>query len=141
MVAGMVTRASAKAAGHGGSETGGTGHRQIKRGDIIWAAASAADGHAQKGLRPVLIIQNDVGNQYGSTVIVAMITSRLSSRQYPVNVAVPDRLLPKASEIKLHQIRTLDKSQLGKKMAHLPEATMNEVDEALRASLGLPRFD
>ena len=78
--------------------------RNIKRGDIFWATFSVSNGDASEGSGPVLIIQNNVGNEHGSTVIAAMITSRLSKRIYPVNVRIPEGVLPKASEVKLHQL-------------------------------------
>lgn len=111
----------------------------IKRGDIFWAELPEVAGSVQKGRRPVLIIQNDIGNRFSQTVIVAAVTSQASKRPYPVNVNIPEGLLPMASEVKLNQIRTLAISQLGKKMATLPSDVMNRVDQALLVSLGLPR--
>jgi len=113
--------------------------RNIKRGDIFWATFSVSNRDASEGSGPVLIIQNNVGNEHSSTVIAAMITSRLSKRIYPVNVRIPEGVLPKASEVKLHQLHTLDKRQLGGRMARLSLETMAIVDDALSVSLGLPR--
>lgn len=115
--------------------------RMVKRGEIYWARLLETVGDVQIGIRPVLIIQNNVGNEFCSSVIVACITSSLSTRSYPVNVAIPDGLLPKASVVRLNQILTVGGSQLGKKMASLPREAMNLVDEALRMSLGLPKFE
>jgi mRNA interferase MazF len=113
----------------------------IKRGDIFWASLSESKGSVQKGNRPVLIIQNDVGNKHSATVIVACITSRIGKRAYPVNVSIPEKLLPKASDVRLNQILTVEKSQLGGRLGRLPRETMDKVDKAIRVSLGLPRLD
>lgn len=89
--------------------------------------------------RPVVIIQNDTGNRMSATVIVATITSRRSKRTYPVNVTVPEQLLPQPSEVRTGQIHTLDKSLLGSRIAHLSPGLMSQVDDAINVSLGLPR--
>lgn len=113
--------------------------RNIKRGDIFWATFSESSRATSEVSGPVLIIQNNVGNEHGATVIAAMITSHLSKRLYPVNVRIPEGLLPKAFEVKLHQLHTLDKRQLGGRMACLSLETMKMVDDALSVSLGLSR--
>ncbi len=89
----------------------------------------------------MLVIQNNVGNRVSATVIVASITSCRSSRSYPVNLLLPAGLLPRESEVRMNQLHTLDKERIGSWIAHLPEAEMAKVDEALRVSLGLPRVD
>jgi mRNA interferase MazF len=113
----------------------------VERGEIYSAALLEPAGTGATADRPVLIVQNDIGNEFSRQVIVACITSSLSTRAYPVNVAVPEKILPKASVVRLNQILTIDRSQLGEKLGHLPGETMAEVDEALGVSLGLPRRD
>ncbi|MFA5801438.1 MAG: type II toxin-antitoxin system PemK/MazF family toxin [Thermoleophilia bacterium] len=113
----------------------------IRRGDIYSARLNESAGDARKCIRPVLIIQNNTGNEFSSTLIVACITSSLSTRPYPVNVSVPDRLLQKKGVVRLNRILTLDRKQLGEKIAKMPPEAMKQVDEALRVSIGLPRYD
>ncbi len=111
----------------------------IKRGDIYYADLSPVVGSEQGGLRPVLIIQNDVGNRYSPTVIAAAITSRLSKTRLPTHIDVfADRVgLVKDSVILLEQVRTLDKRRLKEKMGHLDESIMAEVNHAIAVSVGL----
>lgn len=111
----------------------------IKRGDIYYADLSPVIGSEQGGLRPVLIVQNDVGNKYSPTVIAAAITSRLGKAKLPTHIDVyADKVgLQKDSVILLEQIRTIDKKRLGEKMGHLDEEMMNAVDEAISISFGL----
>ncbi len=111
----------------------------VKRGDIYYADLSPVVGSEQGGLRPVLIIQNDVGNRYSPTVIAAAITSRLSKARLPTHIDVyADRVgLIKDSVILLEQMRTLDKRRLKEKMGHLDEGTMAEVNRAIAVSVGL----
>lgn len=111
----------------------------LKRGDVFWATLPEEVGSVQKGTRPVLVVQNNIGNRVGSTVIAASITSKLSKQDYPVNVKIPGGILPKPSEVRLSQLRTVDKSTLGQRIAHLPGEVMARVDDALRVSLGLPK--
>ena len=101
----------------------------VKRGDIYYADLSPVVGSEQGGLRPVLIIQNDVGNRYSPTVIAAAITSRLSKTRLPTHIDVyADRVgLVKDSVILLEQVRTLDKRRLKEKMGHLDEHMMDIV--------------
>ena len=113
--------------------------RQFRRGDVFLADLPDAAGTAKSGVRPVVVIQNDTGNRMGGTVIVATITSRQSSRPYPVNVALPPKLLSRASEVRASQIHTLDKDMFGTRIAHLSRSVMARVDEAIGVSLGLPR--
>lgn len=94
-----------------------------------------------RGKRPVLVVQNNVGNRFGQTVIVSPITSSLSKKKYPVNVTLPPELLPRPSEIRLNQVLTIDKRRLGSFITHAPREVINQVDEALRVSLGLPGFE
>lgn len=111
----------------------------VKRGDIYYADLSPVVGSEQGGLRPVLIIQNDIGNRYSPTVIAAAITSRISKTHLPAHIDVyADRVgLAKDSVILLEQIRTLDKRRLKEKMGHLDESMMNEVNTAISISFGL----
>lgn len=111
----------------------------VKRGDIYYADLSPVVGSEQGGLRPVLIIQNDIGNRYSPTVIAAAITSRISKTHLPTHIDVyADRVgLAKDSVILLEQIRTLDKRRLKEKMGHLDESMMNEVNTAISISFGL----
>ena len=111
----------------------------IRRGDIYYADLSPVIGSEQGGLRPVLIVQNDVGNRYSPTVIAAAITSKMSKTKLPTHIDVPseDAGLAKDSIILLEQIRTIDKKRLKEKMGHLDEATMNSVNNAIEVSFGL----
>ena len=111
----------------------------IRRGDIYYADLSPVVGSEQGGLRPVLIVQNDVGNRYSPTVIAAAITSKMSKTKLPTHIDVPseDAVLEKDSIIMLEQIRTIDKKRLKEKMGHLDEATMTSVNSAIEVSFGL----
>ena len=114
----------------------------IKRGDIYYADLSPVVGSEQGGLRPVLIVQNDMGNRYSPTVIAAAITSRMSKTKLPTHIDVnidrsPDQGLAKDSVVLLEQIRTLDKKRLREKLGHLSQDLMRDVDCALLISLGL----
>lgn len=111
----------------------------IKRGDIFYADLSPVVGSEQGGLRPVLIVQNDVGNKFSPTVIAAAITSQISKTKLPTHIGVyaDNYGLAKDSVILLEQIRTLDKQRLKEKMGHLDEAVMERVNEAISVSFGL----
>ena len=111
----------------------------IKRGDIYYADLSPVIGSEQGGLRPVLIVQNDVGNKYSPTVIAAAITSKLGKTKLPTHIDVvgPEAGLAKDSVILLEQIRTIDKKRLKEKMGHLDDATMGQVNSAIGVSFGL----
>lgn len=111
----------------------------IKRGDIFYADLSPVIGSEQGGLRPVLIVQNDVGNRYSPTVIAAAITSRMTKTRLPTHIDIyaSDAGLSKDSVVLLEQIRTIDKQRLKEKMGHLSDRMMQEVDEALSVSFGL----
>ena len=115
----------------------------IKRGDIYYADLSPVVGSEQGGLRPVLIVQNDVGNKYSPTVIAAAITSKMSKTKLPTHIDVPgiDAGLAKDSIVLLEQIRTIDKKRLKEKMGHLNEDTMNHVNSAIQVSFGLGGTD
>ncbi len=117
--------------------------RIIRRGDIFRTIASDARGAPTDAgalaidTSLVLIVQNDIGNEFGSTVIAAAISFQPGRRSYPINVVIPDGLLGDVAEARLHQLLTLEKERLSKRMARLPRETMAKVDEALRISLGL----
>ncbi|MBR4296499.1 MAG: type II toxin-antitoxin system PemK/MazF family toxin [Clostridia bacterium] len=111
----------------------------VKRGDIYYADLSPVVGSEQGGMRPVLIIQNDVGNRYSPTVIAAAITSRMGKTRLPTHIDVyADKVgLNKDSVILLEQVRTLDKKRLGEKMGHLDDEMMTAVNNAIAVSFGL----
>ncbi len=111
----------------------------IKRGDIFYADLSPVIGSEQGGLRPVLIVQNDVGNKFSPTVIAAAITSRVSKTKLPTHIGIyaDSYGLAKDSVVLLEQIRTLDKQRLKEKMGHLDEDVMEQVNEAISVSFGL----
>lgn len=111
---------------------------QIRRGEIYYADLSPVVGSEQGGVRPVLIIQNDVGNKYSPTVIVSAITSQLGKAKLPTHIELPAEIynLPKNSVALLEQIRTLDKRRLQEKVTTLSPDKMREVNKALLISLG-----
>ena len=110
----------------------------IKRGEIYYADLSPVVGSEQGGVRPVLIIQNDVGNKFSPTVIVAAITSQLSKAKIPTHVELPAReyKLPKDSVVLLEQIRTIDKRRLKEKISALDNQKMRAINLAILVSLG-----
>ena len=111
----------------------------VKRGDIFYADLSPVVGSEQGGMRPVLIIQNDVGNRYSPTVIAAAITSKMGKTRLPTHIDIyADKAgLAKNSVVLLEQVRTLDKRRLKEKMGHLDESAMNEINAAIAVSFGL----
>ena len=111
----------------------------VKRGDIYYADLSPVVGSEQGGIRPVLIIQNDVGNKYSPTVIAAAITSQINKAKMPTHIELEarDYGLNKDSVILLEQIRTIDKKRLREKIGHLDSALMATVNDALSISFGL----
>ncbi len=111
----------------------------VKRGDIFYADLSPVVGSEQGGIRPVLIVQNDVGNKYSPTVIVAAITSRINKAKMPTHIEIKgdDYGLSKDSVILLEQIRTIDKKRLKERIGHIDEAVISTVNEAVSISLGL----
>ena len=112
---------------------------QIKRGDIFYADLSPVIGSEQGGVRPVLVIQNDVGNKYSPTVIAAAITSQRDKTKLPTHITV-DAVgcgLSKDSIVLLEQVRTIDKKRLKEKMGSLDITAMHRVDKALSVSFGL----
>lgn len=112
---------------------------QIKRGDIFYADLSPVVGSEQGGTRPVLIIQNDVGNRHSPTVICAAITSKMNKAKLPTHVEISskDYGIVKDSVILLEQIKTIDKQRLKDYVCRADQKLMNKVDEALHISLML----
>lgn len=108
-----------------------------KRGEIWLVNFNPGRGSEQKGLRPALIIQNDTGNQYASTTVVAAITTTI--KRYPVTVLISRREggLKESSTVNLAQILTIDKGRLIKRLGQLGDDKMHEVDEAIKVSLGI----
>ena len=122
------------------------GEESIRRGDIYYADLSPVVGSEQGGVRPVLIVQNDMGNKYSPTVIAAAITSKTGKNKLPTHIEVTasDAFsdthgsgLAKNSVILLEQIRTIDKQRLKERMGKLDEQTMHQVDSAIGISFGL----
>ena len=117
----------------------------VKRGDIFYADLSPVVGSEQGGLRPVLIVQNDVGNKYSPTVIAAAITSKTGKTKLPTHIDVTHSAensvgagLARDSVILLEQVRTIDKRRLKEHIGHIDDYTMNRVNTALSVSFGLP---
>lgn len=111
----------------------------VKRGDIFYADLSPVVGSEQGGIRPVIIIQNDIGNKYSPTVIVAAITSQINKAKLPTHVEISSEEygLNKDSVVLLEQIRTLDKKRLKEKIGHMSDEDMAKVKEALIISMAL----
>jgi mRNA interferase MazF len=111
----------------------------IRRGDIFLANLEPIKGSEQGGIRPVLIIQNDISNKHSPVTIIAAITSKIFDKEFPTNVFVSqkDSKLDKDSTILLNQIRTIDNSRLIKKIGSLDSLIMNQVDKSLKVSLFL----
>lgn len=110
----------------------------VHRGDIYYADLSPVVGSEQGGVRPVLIVQNDVGNKYSPTIIAAAVTSKINKAKLPTHIELPKSAygLVKDSVILLEQIRTLDKRRLKERIGELNENTMSKVDKAILISLG-----
>lgn len=112
----------------------------IRRGDIYYADLSPVVGSEQGGIRPVLIIQNNVGNRHSPTVICAAITSKMNKAKLPTHIelSTKDYQIVKNSVILLEQIRTIDKQRLKEFVCHIDSGKMKKVEEAIRVSLELP---
>src|SRR5574344_2879166 len=113
----------------------------IKRGYLYYADLSPVRGSEQGGVRPVLVIQNDIGNKYSPTVIVAAITSQINKAKLPTHVEISSEEygLNRDSVVLLEQIRTLDKKRLKEKIGHMTDVDMKKVDKALLISLNLDK--
>ena len=111
----------------------------VKRGDIYYADLSPVVGSEQGGVRPVLIVQNDIGNKYSPTVIAAAITSQKEKSKLPTHIELHSQEcgLSRDSVVLLEQIRTIDKRRLKEKMGKLDESSMQRIDHALSVSFGL----
>lgn len=112
---------------------------KIKRGDLFYADLSPVVGSEQGGVRPVVIIQNDIGNKYSPTVIIAAITSQVNKAKLPTHVNIEASIfgLPKNSVILLEQIRTIDKKRLRDKIGQFDNTILLEIDRALKVSVGV----
>ena len=110
----------------------------IKRGELYYADLNPVVGSEQGGVRPVLVLQNDVGNKYSPTIIAAATTSKLSKAKLPTHIEIPHAHspLPRDSVVLLEQIRTIDKSRIKEKIGELPADLMQEINDALLLSLG-----
>ncbi|GGE85590.1 type II toxin-antitoxin system PemK/MazF family toxin [Priestia taiwanensis] len=114
----------------------------VKRGDVYFADLSPVVGSEQGGVRPVLVIQNDIGNRFSPTIIVAAITAQIQKAKLPTHVEINAKKygFERDSVILLEQIRTIDKQRLTDKITHLDDEMMDRVDDALQISLGLISF-
>lgn len=111
----------------------------VKRGDIFYADLSPVVGSEQGGVRPVLVVQNDVGNKFSPTVIISAITSQINKAKMPTHIEITadEYGLAKDSVILLEQIRTIDKRRLKERIGRLDDELMQRVDDALTVSFGL----
>ena len=114
----------------------------VKRGDIYYADLSPVIGSEQGGIRPVLVVQNDVGNRYSPTVIAAAITSQINKAKLPTHIEIDavEYGLSRDSVVLLEQVRTIDKKRLKEKIGHLDDYMMTAVNDALEISFGLTGF-
>ena len=110
--------------------------RQIKRGDLYYADLNPVVGSEQGSRRPVLIVQNDTGNKFSPTVIVAAITGK-QKKNLPTHVPVNIPALPKDSIVLLEQIRTIDKQRLAEYVTHISASQMKKIEQAVEVSLGM----
>ncbi len=111
----------------------------VKRGDIFYADLSPVVGSEQGGIRPVLVVQNNIGNKYSPTIIISAITSQINKAKLPTHVEItaPDYGLPKDSVVLLEQIRTIDKRRLRERIGRFNGEMMEVVDKCLKISLGI----
>ncbi len=117
---------------------GDANNLEIKRGDVFFADLSPTVGSEQGGKRPVVVIQNNIGNRFSPTVIVASVTTKLSKAKLPTHIEVTKEMgFEEDSLILLEQIRTIDKKRLTKQLTHLNESVMKKVNTALAISAGL----
>ena len=111
---------------------------EIKRGEIYFADLSPEIGSEQGGIRPVLIVQNDIGNKYSPTIIAAAVTSKLNKSKLPTHIELPKSVgLNKESVVLLEQIRTIDKRRLKDKIGELTPTLMQKVNDAILVSFGI----
>lgn len=111
----------------------------VRRGDIYYADLSPVVGSEQGGVRPVLIVQNDIGNKHSPTVIAAAITSQINKARLPTHIELSAQSygLSKDSVVLLEQIRTIDKKRLKERMGRVDDGVMNKIDDAIAVSFGL----
>lgn len=111
----------------------------VKRGEIFYADLSPVVGSEQGGIRPVLVVQNDVGNKYSPTVIIAAITSQINKAKLPTHIEISgdEYGLSKDSVILCEQVRTIDKRRLKERIGHLDDSLMSKIDTALKISFGI----
>ncbi len=111
----------------------------VKRGDLYYADLSPVIGSEQGGVRPVIVIQNDIGNRYSPTIIVAAVTSQINKAKLPTHIEIEAYRygLTKDSVVLLEQVRTIDKKRLKEKIGRFDDDVMKKIDEALKMSLGL----
>ncbi|MBE6039129.1 MAG: type II toxin-antitoxin system PemK/MazF family toxin [Anaerofustis stercorihominis] len=113
----------------------------IKRGDVFYADLSPIVGSEQGGVRPVLVLQNDVGNRYSPTIIVSAITSQINKNKLPTHIPLSSSTgLARDSVVLLEQIRTIDKIRLREKIGHIDNETMQKVNNALAVSFGMQQL-
>lgn len=111
---------------------------RIKRGDVFYADLSPVVGSEQGGVRPVVIVQNDTGNKYSPTIIVAAITSQTGKSSLPTHVKIEGEInLPKNSVVLLEQMRTIDKKRLRDKVGQFNNKMMSKIDKAILISVGI----
>ena len=113
--------------------------KQVKRGEIYYVNLSPVIGSEQNGIRPALIIQNDIGNKNSCTTIVAAITSSRTKHRLPTHVTFTSDCLPYKSTVLAEQIRTVDKDRLGKRIGKIDRAAMKNVDHAIAMSFGIDK--
>ena len=115
----------------------------VRRGELYYADLSPVVGSEQGGIRPVLVVQNDIGNKYSPTVIAAAVTSKLNKVRLPTHIELSADTygLQRDSVVLLEQIRTIDKKRLKEKMGHLNDTTMISVNNAIQVSFGLGATD
>ncbi len=112
---------------------------KVKRGDLYYADLSPVTGSEQGGVRPVVVVQNNVGNKYSPTTIVAAITSQMNKAKLPTHVPISAQNygLPKNSVVLAEQLRTIDKKRLREKLGNIDDDAMDKIDEAIMISVGL----
>ena len=110
---------------------------RVRRGDVFYADLRPTIGSEQDGVRPVLVVQNDIANRLSPTVVVCALTSQIKRTYLPTHVLVPDVSRTGPSVALLEQLRTLDKRRLLRRIGHAPPGVMNDVDRALAYALGL----
>ena len=109
---------------------------RILRGEVYWADLNPVRGHEQAGLRPVLVLSHDLFNRKSETVIAMAITSQAQKAGFPLTVALPTETMPKPSWVKISQIRTISVDRLGKKIATLDPAMLDQLVDGLLELIG-----